>query len=369
MHIAIITRSLPPQHCGIADHTVLLAQSLRDAGHRVILIAGQGEANDNSLIIDDNWDKNGLSRLLRRLEELEIDHLLLQYIPLGFLTERRSPLFAFKHYMALMKFWKSCSKRWKTSLIVHETYYRVWSHPSSMVKGTIQKYLLKSLVAISHHVFTASQLLVEEMKAWGTPYKITYMPLTSHFPYLPTNKAEVRCEKQIDSRELVLTLFGGGNALRLSISWVHEVDRRLHEMNIPVRWLLLGGIPHKWLNLSAPVISPGRLDCKEMSRWLQMTDIFLAPQSCGLAARRTTFLAALQHGLPIVGTKGYLTDPFLMDLPGLKLTAGIEDFCREVIFLSDKPDMRSVMGESNQHFYNDHFGWEKNTAIFSSVIT
>lgn len=368
-HIAIITRNLPPQHCGIGDHTGLLGQALRTHGHKVTLIAGRGEPNDNSLIIDDKWDKDGLDCLLGLLGGLDIDHLVLQYIPFGFLTVKRNPVFAFKHYLELNNFWKSCGEEWETSMIVHETYYRAWAHPLSLIKGTIQKYLMRSLGRSSHHIFNSSQLLVKEMKSWGAPDKIIYMPLASQFPFLPINRKEMRHEKKIDDNELVLTLFGGGNELRHSASWVDEADRRLNEMNLPVRWLLLGGIPCEWFNLSSPVLSPGYLDCEEMSGWLQMADIFLAPHSTGLVARRTTFLAGLQHGLPVVGTKGYNTDPFLVELSGLKLTTGIEEFCREVIFLAENPDMRLAMGKMNEQYYNDHFGWKKNLGIFSAAIS
>lgn len=369
MHIAIITRRLPPEHCGIADHTVLMAQSLRNIGHRVTLVAGQGESNKDTIIIEDDWSRAGLDCLLKRLAHLEIDHLMLQYIPLGFLTKKRNVIFAISHYLALEKFWKTCGEKWKTSMIVHETYYRVWSYPPSLLKGTIQKILLKKLVRESRNVFTASQLLEKEMRAWGEPNKIIYMPLTSHFPFLSINRDKIRREKNIDKGELVLTLFGGGEALFQTISWVHELDRQLNNMNIKVKWLLLGGIPKNWLHLSLSVLSPGRLGLEEMSQWLQMTDIFLAPQSCGLAARRTTFLAALQHGLPIVSTKGYMTDPFLLELPGLKLTARKEEFINEIIFLAGNAADRVAMGEKNKRYYDDNFGWEKNVKVLSSVIT
>ena len=148
MYIAIITRTLPPEYCGIGDHTMLLANSLRLLGHKVTLIAGQGEGNDNSLIVEDKWGRNGLDMLLRQLDGLSIDHLILQYIPYGFITgtKNRNPCSSIIHYVALKKFWKTCGRKWQTSIIVHETYYRVWSYPPSWIKGSIQKYLMTSLL-------------------------------------------------------------------------------------------------------------------------------------------------------------------------------------------------------------------------------
>ncbi len=369
VHIAVITRSLPPEHCGIADHTTLLAHSLRAIGHKVTLIAGRGQADENSLIIEDQWGKKGLEGLLKQSDSLAIDHLILQYIPFGFLPDKRKPFPSINHYLSLKKFWQTCSKKWSTSLIVHETYFRAWSYPPSWIKGTIQKYLLKSLVKTSHRVFSASELLVQEMKQWGDSEKIIYLPLASHFPIAQTNREKMRSEQKIAKEEMVLTLFGGGNALRNSSSYVNKLDDYFHHKNIPVRWLLLGGIPRKWFDFSSPVLSPGRLTPDDLSSWLQMTDIFLAPHSWGLAARRTTFLAALQHGLPVVGTKGYITDPFMTHIPGLILTSGIKEFSEAVISLSINPKLRQSLGEKNKLYYQENFGWEKISNITTKVIT
>ena len=199
-HIAIITRNLRPHRCGIGDHTHLLGQALQNVECKVTLIAGRGITNDNTIIINDEWDKGGLGYLFDLLKGLNIDHLVFQYIPFGFLTGKENPIFTCKHYLALHNFWKKCSEEWKTSTIVHETYYRTWAHPPSLVKGTIQKYLLRSLVSSSHHVFNSSQLFVEEMKSWGASDKINYMPLTSQFPFLPINRKEMKHEKEIDDK-------------------------------------------------------------------------------------------------------------------------------------------------------------------------
>ena len=368
MRIAIITRRLPPAHCGIADHTMLLARLLRALGHEVILIAGQGQENDYSLIVRDNWDRGGLEGLRKRLDNLAIESLILQYIPFGFLTDKRNPYSSVSHYLALSKFWRACSKKWRTSMIVHETYFRSWSYPPSWIKGSIQKYLLKSLVNPSSRVFSASQMLVQEMKSWGDSKKIIYLPLGSHFSIFPINREKMRREKGIADQETVLTLFGVGNAVREASSYINALDSYFRRKNIPVCWLLLGGIPSEWFNLSSPVLSPGRLSPDDLSSWLQLTDIFLAPHSCGLAARRTTFLAALQHGLPVVGIKGPMTDPFLSDMQGLILTSGEKEFLQAVVRLSADPALRQSLGRQNKLYYNENFGWDKISDILRNSI-
>ena len=75
MKIAIITRNLPPYPCGISDHTILLAKALEYEGHKVTIIAGRGQVDHNRLIIEDDWSSSGLSHLLTKLEQLDVDHI------------------------------------------------------------------------------------------------------------------------------------------------------------------------------------------------------------------------------------------------------------------------------------------------------
>jgi glycosyltransferase involved in cell wall biosynthesis len=56
------------------------------------------------------------------------------------------------------------------------------------------------------------------------------------------------------------------------------------------------------------VISPGRLEAGALAECLSAADVYLAPFADGVSSRRTTLMAALQHGLAVVGTDGPMTD-------------------------------------------------------------
>jgi glycosyltransferase involved in cell wall biosynthesis len=57
-----------------------------------------------------------------------------------------------------------------------------------------------------------------------------------------------------------------------------------------------------------PVVSPGWLTSDVLAEHLGAADLFLSPLADGASMRRTTIAAALQHGLPVVSTDGYLSD-------------------------------------------------------------
>jgi glycosyltransferase involved in cell wall biosynthesis len=364
MKIAIITRNLPPYPCGISDHTILLAKALEYEGHKVTIIAGRGQVDHNRLIIEDDWSSPGLSHLLTKLEQLDVDHIVLQYTPLMYSHNQGRQDFAF------VKFWQACSQRWQTSIIIHETYFQLWTYPLSWWKGEIQKRLLKTLVDISYFVFTASQPLVDELISWGYAEKTTRLPLGSNFPFVPTNRDIFRQQHSIIPETVILTIFGGGTALKWKRDFVNKLDGYLLTQKIPVSWLFIGGVPLEWFTLSHPILNPGRLSEIEISQWLQISDIFLVPHQCGLNAKRSTVMAALQHGLPIVGTSGYMTDAFWTDLEGVTLVPvnNSHQWCKSVVNICNDVLLRQSHGSSNRDYYQNYLTWEKISNIFLEGI-
>ena len=364
MHILIITKNLPAAVCGIGDHSILLGNAIRSRGHWVTLLAGKGDPGENRHIVNKFWHKESIFGLIKRMDSMEVDHLILQYTPLTFaFNNGRNQNFA------MADFWSACSSKWNTSLILHETYFKAWWHPPSLIKGVIEKRLLKLIVQNSHYVFTASQPFFEEVKHWGSNAKIGLLPIGSNFSFNTVDRAKMRSEKGIDLGEVVLLLFGGGELnLRKLSHYVNAVDALLSKNGIKARWLLLGGAKEDYFSLTFPVISHGFLSQEDLSSWLQLADIFLMPQICGLSAKRGTLMAALQHGLPVVGTKGKMTDQFWCEVPGVNLISGAKRFASTVLRLAEKEELRKQMGVTNRSYFEAHFTWDKIARTFLEVV-
>ena len=361
MRIAIVTKTISPGKCGISDHTLMLYHSLLNHDCYVNILAGHGEKGEDRKIISNGWNKEGFSILLEDLRALNVDYIILQYTPLSFEVHRG------KQNHDLKDFWENCSKYWQTSLIIHETYFQVWYYHPSWWRGPQQKRMLQQLSQSSHNVFTASELLVNELNSWGLDHKTNRLSLGSHFPVHNIDRIKERDRIGISSGEVVLTLFGGGQALKLMSQLVNQLDTFLSKNNISFCWCLLGGIPQDWFSLSAPVLSPGRMSELEISKLLQISDIFLVPHQCGLTAKRSALMAGMQHGMPVVGTKGYMTDLFWDGVPGVTLVPVSQKskFNEEVLELCNNQHLRNLHGKQNQIYYENNCTWEKiaNTLI------
>lgn len=354
MRISIITASMPPFHCGIGDHSLHLAGTLRQQGCEVSIIAGRGEASDGVSIVDCDWGSRSLERLFRKLAELQTDLVLIQFTPLMYLNAN--------HWDGrdMVPFWERCAGSWKTAIIVHETYFRTWRYPPSWVRGSREKAFLQRMASHSHSVFSASQPLVEEMGEWESGANVSLLPIGSNFPFVEIDRDMVRSERGIGTDEILLVLFGGGISLKWMKRHVHATDALLHSEGVNAKWLMLGGITSSWFRLKLPVVSLGRVDEQEMSIRLQTSDIFLMPHYAGLCAKRGTLMAAMQHGLPVVGSRTEMTELYWSNVEGVRLTPRrhARAFAGQVLELSRDREARKVMGRANQQYFLGHFTWE-----------
>jgi glycosyltransferase involved in cell wall biosynthesis len=81
-------------------------------------------------------------------------------------------------------------------------------------------------------------------------------------------------------------------------------------------------------------------------------------------------MAALQHGLPIVGTSGYMTDAFWNDLDGVTLVPvnDSHQWCESVVRLCADTLLRQNHGRFNSEYYHNYSTWEKISNIFLEAI-
>jgi glycosyltransferase involved in cell wall biosynthesis len=168
----------------------------------------------------------------------------------------------------------------------------------------------------------------------------------------------------------VLALFGGGTSLKWSAGHVNTLETVLNEGEIPHCWLLLGGVPREWFSLSTPVLIPGWLDSNALSAHLQLTDIVLMPHAFGLSAKRGTLMAALEHALPVVGTKGALTDSFWSALAGVMMVdiANAADFAAAVAVLCPDRRRQQTHGLQNAKYYREQLAWPNIAQKFLGAI-
>ncbi|MBD2099619.1 glycosyltransferase [Leptolyngbya sp. FACHB-261] len=355
---AIITGRTLPHVCGVGDYSVNLASHLyREVGLSAKLLVEQGcdSATEPFHILPyvDNWSQNGLDKLLDLLESEKIQTVILQYTPW---------LYSPKGFnLELARFWQQCSQRFQTLLIAHETYSWFIKYPGTWLLGIWQQYVLRHLVRSSHHVFCGSEVYLQRLKRFSqADQKFHYLPIPSNIPLesISTEQREVlRQSLGIEKSQAVLALFGCRGSVWQD--WVLRLDQGLKNSTYSVVWLLLGSAQSVQTANQNSVLRFKYLSQRDLSHYLQISNLFLMPHEFGLSAKRTSLMSALEHGLPVVGTDGNLTDPFLRQLPSVSL---VEDgnysaFEQSVLTaLECLPEMHRSAQDSQAYYYK-HLDW------------
>jgi glycosyltransferase involved in cell wall biosynthesis len=354
-----ITAKTSPHVCGVGDYTVNLATHLKahyNLGLDLVVEKSCLPSTAPVVVLPtvEDWTPESFQTLFTQLKQARVKTVILQYTcwlysPKGF-------------SLALIPFWQQCSQHFQTILVAHETYYWSLKYPGTWFKGVIQQYILQQLVRHSDRVCCSSEPYIQQLRRYTQKQdKIHQLPIPSNIPPQPFSSQERMELRQslgitLEQRQ-VLTLFGCYASIQQS--WLTRLDQRLQALGKPVAWLLLGDAKKIDLPLHNLVIRPGFLDAADLSHHLQISDLMLLPHEFGISAKRTSLMAGLEHGIPVIGTKGRLTDSFFDDMESVSLVSDQDYPCFELEVLNflAEPSLLSDHVLSSQEYYEKHLSW------------
>jgi glycosyltransferase involved in cell wall biosynthesis len=122
----------------------------------------------------------------------------------------------------------------------------------------------------------------------------------------------------------------------------------------------------RWPAIGQRVRSAENLTGSEVAAHLAACDCLVQPFPDGASGRRTSLMAGLALGLPIVTTSGFLTEPTLWEeAKAVEMVAATEPgaaVTRIGLLLSD-PVRRSELGERAQRLYAERFSLEHTLSV------
>ncbi len=214
------------------------------------------------------------------------------------------------------------------------------------------------------HAHNARKLL--RLLFWRRRTDVAVIPVGSNIPGCAPSMA-ARSGLQPRAPSLVYVIFGQPEAM--SARLVSALGRWLSTRPEGVRLRWIGRSRDEILafwtgrcGLRAELVEvlDGR-SSDEVSRLLQSSDVCVAPLLDGVSTRRTTIIAALGHGLPIVGTDAKCTDPVFRQSHACLLSRPSDEagFVRDVALALEDPELRSHMAGAARELFEDRFTWDR----------
>lgn len=105
------------------------------------------------------------------------------------------------------------------------------------------------------------------------------------------------------------------------------------------------------------IMATGPIDRTELATHVAACDVLVQPYPDGVSARRTTTMAGLFLGVPVVTTTGHLSEPLWEQSRTVKLAAvgDWKTFNSHVCQLLSTPDDRRRQSSEARRYYDEHF--------------
>jgi hypothetical protein len=307
----------------------------------------------------DRFGYRGLTELERTLGRMKADHLLVQYVPHAFGWKGMNLPFAA---------WVA-TRAWRfvpVWVMFHEVAFPFRCRPLS---HTILSAVTRAMARL---VAGAGARLFSSIAAWGPlihrlcprAKPVEWLPIPSNVPHDP-NIPAVR-----SSPGTVIGHFGtyGPSTTELLeptlLSLLSAHDRSatlLGRGGIDFRNRFIARYPH----LSERVVALGELSSNELAARIRGCDVLLQPFIDGISSRRTSAMAGLSSGVPLVSNLGELSEPLWCDLGCIGLAGSpnpVELAAAAESVLSVSPRERIAMGQRSTVVYRERFGIDKTIA-------
>jgi len=362
-----ITGEFPPAMGGVSDYTRLVSAGLAEAGETVHVWcpASPGPATDPTGVqvhrTAGQWSPADLRRIDAALSDVPGPRrLFVQWVPHAF--GRRSMNVAFCRWVR-----RRAREGDEIDLMVHEPFLALGEGTIRQnVAAAVHRGMVVMLLGVARRVWVSIPAWAECLTPWAKDghARFCWLPVPST---LPVEAAESRVARVRNAMNPT-----GGTVIGHFGTYDQPTRRQLHQLvprlieAIPgIRMWLMGrgsdSMATELGDLGADVRSvvggTGPLDASELSCHLQACALLVQPYIDGASTRRTTLMAALEHGVPTVTTVGRLSEPFWASSTAVRaVPAGdLGALAAAVVELARDAERRRLMGAHARALYAGRF--------------
>ena len=366
----LITCEYPPQSGGVSDYVHLVAGALASAQDEVHVwcpgSAGKIPQTPGVHVhgVLGKFTLRDLRNAGRQLGAFpKPRRLLVQWVPHGYGYNALNLPFC------LWLLYRSARYRDYVDLMVHEPFLSFtrssWRQSTA---AAVQRLMTVILLLAAGHVWVSTPTWRKVLRPYALlrRHPFDWLPIPSNVPALDDPAAVAAMRDRYAPGGI---LIGHFSTFGPSITpLLRAILPRLLASASQASVLLIGGgstafrssFISEHPNLAQRVHATGRLDARDVSFDISACDVLMQPYPDGVTSRRTTVMAALSHGRPVVTTAGPLTESFWKSSNAVVLAA-VEDsdaFVSSVMGLLDNPTKRAHFAECARELYRSQFDLE-----------
>lgn len=361
----IITSEYPPDVGGVSDYTRQVAEGLARMGDEVHVWCPRASEPSRVRGVQIHPELGAIRpRDLRRLDDLlepfpAPRRLLVQWVPHGFGYHSMNVWFCL--WLA-----KRARRGDEIELMVHEPYLEFRRGP-----------VRHALMACVHRLMTivllgAARKVWISIPAWERLLRPYALGRTVPMQWLPVpgcvaersaaSAAAVRLKYVADGQHLIGHFGSYGGAIT---SLLFERLPHIMEGTVTPSLLLLGAgserfreaLVERCPSWSARVHAAGYLSASDLGAHIAACDLFIQPYPDGITSRRTSAMACLSRGRPVVTTSGHLTEPLWAETRAVEIVEVGDSaaFAASVVNLLVHVHARAELGARGQQVYAERF--------------
>ena len=337
MKVLILSSEYGAAYRGVAGYTLNFSLALARRGVSVTVLTSVDQAGVDAQGIRvlgavRKWNLWSALGIVRAIKGIGPDVVSLQYVP-----------YMYSHYgvptqlpviMALLRM-----LGYNVVTTFHEVAIRFEiAKPKYWVVATLQRLIAYCLCWVSSRSFVSIEHYRRMLAVAGC--SVRKLPVGSNIPSIVVSNEEMAALRQRIARrgEFIMATFGV-NPRRTDL--LPGVIARLRHEGIAVKWLAIGALPHAWvaataamakdLHVDEAMLFTGPLSAADVFRHLIIADVFLVVESInakgwgGVSMKSTALAAAFAAGLPVIGSKGDMTDDFFHDGKNIYLINSLDE--------------------------------------------
>lgn len=360
----IITCEYPPQIGGVGDYTALLAKSLREAQQPVHVWApgssGTSSTEQNTYRILGTFDSDSLTSADSMLDQQPAPRtLLVQWVPHGY--GHRSMNVGFCRWLA---------RRVRRHgdllhLMIHEPFLEFRGVRQSAA-ATVHRWMVFTLLHSAERVWLSIPAWESRLRPYAPgELRMDWLPIPSPIPRTATSESVRLVRAKLGNPRFLV-----GHLGTYSSAICEQFEAPLLELlgTLPdVYFLLLGAgsdtfrteLASRNQNFTTRLVATGTLPGPELSSHLAACDLLIQPYPDGASSRRSSLMAGLSHGVPVLTTSGHLTESLWKDSSavGIVPAGDRKALITSARTLIDSTEERYRLAAAGLRLYKERFDW------------